>query len=109
VAALDQLLVDALQVICLGAARPAPLAPGVQDDGLVGVVLQVDLLALRHEGVPREVGDFLTLLLRVADGGLPTWVDELEGATDRDGVVAGRALPTGGEPAEGGGGGEQRS
>src|SRR5699024_9922349 len=77
-------------------------------DGLAGVVLQVDLLAFFHEGLAGEVGDFFALLRWVADGGLPAWGDELEGATDRDGIVAGRAIPAGSKPADGDGGGEQR-
>src|SRR5699024_1811348 len=91
-----ELVLQSLQIVDLGPARPAPLAPGVEDHDLPRVVL---LQVERGVGVEYvragDLVDRLTIGRRVVvDLELAVGADELECLALRHGVRAGGATGT---------------
>ena len=87
---LFHLFLDVLQVIRLGAARCAPLAPGVQNHNLVLEVIEGDFLVVVLERRTEDIADRLALLRCVVNDLLTTRRNELELTANGNGVVSHR-------------------
>lgn len=78
----------ALKIVDLGAARPTPLAPRIEDDHLAFVVSEPDGLVWVKQIRTGEFGNRFPLFLGVVDFQLSIWTDELERAALRDRIGA---------------------